>query len=184
MHVAKHAEAYCFLVTVENSSESLSVLMTTFIRNVTDKNGIPPFLLKFHQVFFYELQLRIRVGKLIPKHLVVEVTALCVQRNNPCLQLGKVLDIITVLVPTRPFFARNPLAQAFSARKRWSICCKVPLGVRESVVISNCDSKIQSLKFSRNDVDYSLQLSIDFILGFEREIVRDVISSQEQIVSF
>ena len=125
------------MVAIKKSSESFLILMSALVGDVTHNYSKPAFLLKFHQVFFYELQLRIRVGKLIPKHLVVEVTALCVQRNNPCLQLGQVLDIITVLVPTRPFFARNPLAQAFSARKRWSFCCKVPLTVRESVVISN-----------------------------------------------
>lgn len=109
MDVAKHAKADNFLVAVEEGSETLSVLVATLVWNVANQDSIPSHLLNLLQVVRDESQLLIWVFKRVPQHQVVKVAALCVQRDDSCLQIGQILRIVAMLVPAVPLGLGYPL---------------------------------------------------------------------------
>ena len=77
--MSKHAEPDRLLVAIKKCSETLSVLMTALVGNMSDQNGLPSFLLYFAESVSNELQVIIGIIKLPPDHQIVEVTAFSVQ---------------------------------------------------------------------------------------------------------
>ena len=77
--VTEHIEANGLLIAIEQGSESLSVLVTALIRNVAKQHRGPPLLLCFTERRTKELNHAVGIVKLVPKHKIVEITALCVQ---------------------------------------------------------------------------------------------------------
>lgn len=68
VNVSKHAKPDRLLVAIKKCSETLSVLMTALVGNMTDQNGLPSFLLYFAESVSDELQVIIGIIKRPPEH--------------------------------------------------------------------------------------------------------------------
>ena len=182
--MTKHTEPHRILVTIKQGSEPLSVLMTAFVGDVTKKNGVPALTFKLFQVVFNELQLIVWIAHLIPKELVVPVTALSVQRKDTSFQVRDVLRVVAMLVPTFILRHGNPLPEFCASREGWANRIEVPLVLRESIVVTKGNSQIpttwQKLVFyDSNNFD---KLLVYLVLRNKWIIVRCIVARPEKMV--
>ena len=77
--MTEHAEPHSFLVTVHQGTEPLRVLVTALVWDMTHENCFPLLLLKLLKVALNELELLVRIRKLVPEHQIMEIAAFSVQ---------------------------------------------------------------------------------------------------------
>ena len=116
MNVSKHIESNDLLVSVEQSTEPFLILVAALVRDVGNQHSFPVIveLLQFFQIALDEGNLTIGIFKLVPEKQIVEVTALCVQREDTGLELCDVLSVVSMLIPSVLFRLRYPLLHEVS----------------------------------------------------------------------
>ena len=93
-----HAHSHSFLVPLKKCPETLLVLMSAFIGNVTEQNCAVAHLLSLMESFFQELNHPVRIRELSPNENVAIVAAISVKRNNSGFDLGQVFKVKSVSV--------------------------------------------------------------------------------------